>query len=403
MRAHGYQEKPPAEGPPRGGDTRVWTIVLDGIAVERRDIEADSWNARVAESSEFSTADYEPATGIDLLRCPVCRTTGRLVVSGRWGGLLSVTCQGGHTTDVEAYENPELNWGCNLLKRLILIAVDPASWARTLMQRLAAWRDAEHQRRCNPWYNGPDKRNARIAENTDLSAADLAQALHAAIKIRLPARHAAGQLELLLVHSALALASPAIRDTNDGRALDAAVRTLLDDTLTEWQRMAPARVLVREQLHAWRDEGGPGVWQASWDHTLQMVGVSLGGYVMGQEGKYAEAAAALTTAFYLAAATNGTAPAEVTAQQIIELAAQHLNPREVPALWEARLRNLGHDPEDTADPVARLWRRLRIDHTPATEPSHTVHAPRSGPAVTDGIRTAIDFNSGFFRDYLETV
>jgi hypothetical protein len=398
--AHGYREKPPVEGPPPGGDTRAWTITFDGIPVERWDSDAAQWNAVVADHSEFSVDDYMPETGIELLSCPSCRTTYRLEVTGQWGGPLTYTCPSGHRTVVEAHEDPRLDWGSNLLARLILIATDPASWARTLLRRVTAWRDTEHQRRRGPWYRGPAERDAKIAEDTDLTAVDLAVALHTGIGIQLPRRHGGGELELLLVHAALALAAPAIRDTDDGRALDAAIRSLLGDIRTEWQRMAPARVLVRDQLHAWRDEGGPEAWQASWDRTLELVGVSLGGYVMGQEGRFAEAAAALTTAFYIEAVTNGVAPAEVSAEQVVELAALHLDPREVPALWEARLRDLGHDPENAADPVARLWQRLRIDHTP--EPPLTpLHTGRSGPAVTDGIRTAIRSNYSFFPRSLE--
>ncbi|WP_331726529.1 hypothetical protein [Streptomyces sp. NBC_00280] len=379
----------------------MWTIALDSIAVERWDASDASWNAVVADHSEFSVDDYVPETGIELLSCPHCRTTDRLEVTGQWGGPLTYACPGGHTTVGEVHEDPRLNWGSNLLVRLILTEADPASRARTLLQMLTECRDSEHQRQRDPWYNGPDKRDAQIAENTDLTDSDLAQALHAGIGIRLPHRHAGRKLELLLVHSALAIATPAIRDTDDGRALDAAIRALLDDIRTEWQRMAPARVLVREQLRAWRDEGGPQVWQASWDRTLQLVGASLGGYVMGQEGRFAEAAAALTTAFYIEAATNASAPADVTAEQVVELAALHLDPREVPALWEARLRDLGHDPEDTTDPVARLWRRLRIDHTPAEPPRTPLYVPRSGPAVTDGIRVAFTSNYNFFPRSLE--
>lgn len=261
----------------------MWTIALDSIAVERWDASDASWNAVVADHSEFSVDDYVPETGIELLSCPHCRTTDRLEVTGQWGGPLTYACPGGHTTVGEVHEDPRLNWGSNLLVRLILTEADPASRARTLLQMLTECRDSEHQRQRDPWYNGPDKRDAQIAENTDLTDSDLAQALHAGIGIRLPHRHAGRKLELLLVHSALAIATPAIRDTDDGRALDAAIRALLDDIRTEWQRMAPARVLVREQLRAWRDEGGPQVWQASWDRTLQLVGASLGGYVMGQE------------------------------------------------------------------------------------------------------------------------
>lgn len=400
MHAHGYREKPSVEGPPSSGDTRIWSITLDSIAVERWDADAASWNGVVADHSEFSVDDYMPEVGIEVLSCPRCRTTDRLEVTGQWGGPLTFTCLGGHTTVVEAHENPRLNWGPNLLARLILTAADPASWARTLLRRVTAWRDKEHERRRDPWYMGPDKRDARIAENTDLTTADLAQDLHTAIGIQLPLRHAGRALELLLVHSALALATPTIRDSDDGRALDAAIRTLLDDLRTEWQRMAPARVLVRDQLHAWRDEGGPEAWQAAWDRTLQLVEVSLGGYTMGQEGLFAEAAAALTTAFYIEAMTNSLAPSEVTAEQIVELAAPHLDTREVPALWEARLRDLGHDPEDTSDPVARLWQRLRIDHTPEPPLTH-LHAGRFGPALTDGIRTAIRSSYSFFPHSLE--
>ncbi|GGZ92841.1 hypothetical protein [Streptomyces bluensis] len=400
MLARGYREKPPVEGPPSGGDTRIWTIVLDRIAVERWDADAASWNGVVADHSEFSVNDYMPETGIELLNCPRCRITCPLEVTGHWGGPLTFTCPGGHTTIVEAHENPRLNWGPNLLARLILTEADPASWARTLLRRVTAWRDKEHEGRREPWYTGPDKRDARIAENTDLTTADLAQALHTAIGIQLPLRHAGRPLELLLVHATLALATPAIRHTDDGRALDAEIRALLDDIRTEWQRTAPTRVLVRDQLHAWRDEGGPEEWQAAWDRTLQLVEVRLGGYTMGQDGLFAEAAAALTTAIYIEAMTNSLPPSEVTAEQVIELAALHLDTREVPALWEARLRDLGHDPEDTADPVARLWQRLRIDHT--SEPPLTpMHTGRFGPAVTDGIRTAIRSNYSFFPHSLE--
>lgn len=395
----GYEEKAPAEGPPPGGEQRLWTFTVDQITVDRYDRQIDSINMVLADCFELiDTPDYEPTVGVELISCPRCLETEHLKITGRWGDPLTFTCPGCGTTTTVTGEQTEVAmwaWSRHLMSRLILTEADPASRARTLLRQITDHHNKERRRREEDvWYQGPEWRDAEIAERTDLTAEDLGQALWHALEIRLPDRHGGRHLERLLVHVVLALTTTAVGDTDDGRRLAAAVRSLLEDVRSEHERMAYTRVPVRDQLNVWRNEGGPEMWQKSWDRTISLVDGPMGGYLMG-EGVMAEGAAALTTALYVIARTRTLDPAYVTGEQVLALAAYGSDPRDVTARWEAHLRALGHDPDSPEeDPVAALWRRLRIDHTPAQPP--LLPGPRTGPAVTDGMRWITGFLPGFF-------
>ncbi|GGP40528.1 hypothetical protein [Streptomyces abikoensis] len=152
--------------------------------------------------------------------------------------------------------------------------------------------------------------------------------------------------------------------------------------------------LILDQLREWQDEGGPAAWQASWERTIELVGPLWEGRGTNVDGVLlAEGAAALTIALYVIAKTEGISPAQVTRAQVEEL-------RGDPGSrfskggeeWERRLRAAGHDPDDSDDPVAIQWQRLRVDHRPPDGAPDEVWADtftRWGPGFIQGLDRAL--------------
>ncbi|MGW0885400.1 hypothetical protein [Streptomyces sp. NPDC002671] len=247
--AREYREEPPIEGPPADKEGHLWSFTVDRIPVDRYDSRAASWNYIVSEHSDLDTSDYKYTTGVEFLACSRCGVSEQMQVTGRWGDPLSYTCPWGHTTVLDGWSgSPERDSGRNLLYRLILTEADPASQARALQRRLSTWRAEARRRSEDPGLPGMARRDAEIAENTDVTAADLSHALYTGIDIRLPFRHEGSELELLLVHIALALTTPAIRSTGESHSLETEVRSVLEEIRAEYQRLAPTRFQQGESL-----------------------------------------------------------------------------------------------------------------------------------------------------------
>ncbi|MDO0936548.1 hypothetical protein QQY66_34375 [Streptomyces sp. DG2A-72] len=397
---NGYREEFPLDGPPEGFPVdHRWQFEVDRIAIERHDAGTASWNRNISDHSEFNGSEYMDETGIELLGCPSCGNHEHLIVDSRWDDPLTLLCRCGTvTTFPRQDEEPSRDWARNLLKRLILTAADPGWDARRLLQRLANHQNDERQRRARPHYLAPDDRDARLADAVDVDADDLGTALYTALDVQPPRRHGGHRFALLMTHVALALTVPAVRDSPDGLRLAEATATLLRDLQAESARTAHTRRPVLDQLHEWQQEDGPAVWQAAWARTLELVQPAFTRYLMC-EGVLADGAAALTIALYVIAREEDIAPADVLSPQIRELAETRPGetPYDVVPRWEERLRALGHDP-DQDGPVARLWRRLRTDHTSPPGATSALFS-RRGPALTDGLECVLTTNWGVYLDH----
>ncbi|MBT2384976.1 hypothetical protein [Streptomyces sp. ISL-11] len=232
----GYREPEPIQGPPGDYPTdHQWQIAVDRIVIERWDAEAAARNQEVANDLWGNVESYVDETGLELLPCPTCGNTENLIVRGAWDDPITVHCPCGDAmiTHPERTEFPGNDWGRNLLKRLILTTAAPSYDARRLLHRVAKYHDQERKNQGQPWYKGPYQEDVSIAESVDLGGADLGTSLTRALQPKLPKRHGGRPLDLLLVSVALALAIPQVRDSDDGRQLQSAVKALLTHIRTE--------------------------------------------------------------------------------------------------------------------------------------------------------------------------
>jgi hypothetical protein len=151
---------------------------------------------------------------------------------------------------------------------------------------------------------------------------------------------------------------------------------------------------VLRQQQRFNSAVGPPRWAAAWDRTLDLLTELWPRETAhGLGAVQVDGGAALATALYLIAVEQDIEPAGVTRVQVEALL--HLAPGETVsdtvAAWERRLRAIGHDPDDPADPVAACWRDLRVDNSPDESLSDAVHIDhgseyRWGPGVVEGLR-----------------
>jgi hypothetical protein len=236
MIKQGYREPEPIEGSPSDYPTdHQWQIAVDRIVVERWDAEAAARNQEVADDLWGNVDSYVHETGLELLPCPVCGNTENLIVRGAWDDPITVYCPCGGTmsTHPERTEFPGNDWGRNLLKRLILTTADPSYEARRLLHHVTEHHDQERKNQTQPWYKGPYQEDVAIAAAIDLDGTDLGASLTQARQPKLPKRHGGRPLDLLLASVALALAIPQVKDSDDGRRLQSAVKALLTHIRTE--------------------------------------------------------------------------------------------------------------------------------------------------------------------------
>ncbi|WSP41490.1 hypothetical protein OG247_32145 [Streptomyces sp. NBC_01244] len=377
----GYSEDEPVEDAPDGyGADHTWQINVDRILLKRFDADIARWNENISEDSSISEPNYQHEVGLEALACPACGSRASFLAEGRWNDPLTLHCRCGVTVMSPVDAGPE-DLGRRLLKRLILCEADPAYAARRLMQPLAEYREREHQARTGSWYRGLDGEDVTLVEAVDLSNNDLVQALTAALRPQLPDRHGGRTLTLLLLQVLYSLSAPAIRDSQDGRNLTAAVRALVADLQEESARWAPTRQPVLHRLQEWRAEGGPQMWQKAWDRTLEVAGYRFTRNRVG-DGRLSDGCAGLTLALYLLAREADTAIDQIGIEDVRGLLPADskddatVRPEEVPQQWGARLQALGHDLDATDDPVARLWRHLGTDRSTGT------FGDRQGPALT---------------------
>ncbi|MFJ4972702.1 hypothetical protein [Streptomyces sp. NPDC088755] len=149
--------------------------------------------------------------------------------------------------------------------------------------------------------------------------------------------------------------------------------------------------ILEERSRQWQGRGGPAQWAAAWERTRDLLSpcwtddrLPPANSVEGQI--YADGAAGLATALYLVARERGIPVADVHRADVDELVSRkeaETTP-EIPRRWEARLRQLGHDLDDTADPVIARWHVLRTDRP---EPRHDedYSITRQGPGLLEGL------------------
>ncbi|MFD8609736.1 hypothetical protein [Streptomyces sp. NPDC059631] len=357
----GYREDRPTEGAPKGyPDDHIWHINVDRILLTRWDAEIARWNENIADDSSTSgTPPYQHETGLEQFACPACKNRQSFLVEGRWGDPLTLHCSCGVTIMSPGDGAPD-DLGHRLLKRLILCDADPAYAARRLMPPLAKLQELEQRRRSSRSYLGPEADAVALAEAVDLEQDDLAQALAAVLRPRLPERHGGNAYTLTLLEVIYALSAPAVRDSDDGPRLARAVHAFLADLKQESDRWAPARQPVPDRLQQWRDEGGPQVWQDAWTRTIEVAGRHFELYQV-RDGRLSNGCAALTLALYLLAREREIGVEQISRDEVLTL----LEPEDTDVAagtadrWGARLQALGHDLDAGDEPVARLWRHLR--------------------------------------------
>jgi hypothetical protein len=126
----------------------------------------------------------------------------------------------------------------------------------------------------------------------------------------------------------------------------------------------PGMTTVIDRVRAWRAdvEDGPDEWRKAWDRTIDLVAPLWGDKQMNFDGPMlAHGGAALAMAIYIVAREQNISPQQVTRAQVDELKPPV---RDRIALWDRRLRALGHDPNDHNDPVMVWWRELVHDDAP---------------------------------------
>ncbi|MFJ3946236.1 hypothetical protein [Streptomyces griseoaurantiacus] len=361
----GYREDRPAEGAPEGcPDDHIWHINVDRILLTRWDAEIARWNENISEDSSISSPPpYDNETGLEQFACPACKNQESFLVEGCWGDPITLHCRCGVTIMSPADADPD-DLGHRLLKRLILCEADPAYAARRLMPPLAELQEREQSRRSSRSYLGPEADTVALAEAVDLEQGDLAQALAAVLRPRLPERHGGNALTLTLLEVVYALSAPVVRDSDDGRRLTESARAFLADLKQESNRWAPSRQPVPDRLQQWRDEGGPQVWQDAWERTIEVAGRRFEQYQV-RDGRLSNGCAALTLALYLLAREGEIGVEQISRDEVLTLTAPGSADATADAAaetadrWGARLQSLGHDLDADDDPVARMWRHLR--------------------------------------------
>ncbi|MCY0942407.1 hypothetical protein [Streptomyces antarcticus] len=390
----GYHKDEITEDAPAGHDPdHVWQINVARILVERWDADAARWNEAISEDSSISEPNYQHETGLEALACPACGSREAFLAEGRWGDPLTLHCRCGVTIMSPSSAGPD-DLGRLLLKRLILSAADPAYAARRLMPPLTEYNEREHRARGESWYRGPDTEDVALVEAIDLSNDDLVTALERALNPKLPQRHEGRTLTLLLLQVHDALSEPAVRDSGDGRTLADTVRTLVADLKQESDRWAHTRLLVVDRLKTWQAEGGPEALQDAWARTVEMADRHFPRHRV-TTGRISDGCAGLALALYLLGSNMDTTVADVRLEDVRGLlapgkAGSTPDPVDVPDRWEAQLRALGHNLDATDDPVARLWRHLRTEHTADSL------GDRREPALTLGLDTILGERS-FYR------
>lgn len=360
----GYREDEPAEDAPASHPTdHIWQINTRWILVRRFDAAAARWNDSIDDDSTISEPNHRHETGLEALACPACGNQENWLAEGRWGDPLTLHCRCGVTVMSPIDDNTASEFGRRILKRLILCEADPAYAARRLMAPLTERREHERSRRSSSWYRGPNDEEVALIEAISPDS-DLAPALMTALNPKLPQRYGGRALTLLLLEVAYALSAPIVRDSPDGQRLESAVHTLLTDLREESDRTAPARQPVLDRLQAWQDNGGPPAWQAAWTRMLE-VASPFKPYRVG-DGTLSDGCAALALALYILSRETGTGVEQVSVDDVRGLLSagptgdSAEDPDQVPQRWRSRLQALGHNLDADGDPVAALWRHLRV-------------------------------------------
>ncbi|MFF4534118.1 hypothetical protein ACFY1P_33215 [Streptomyces sp. NPDC001407] len=162
--------------------------------------------------------------------------------------------------------------------------------------------------------------------------------------------------------------------------------------------------LILDQLREWQGTDGPAEWQAAWDRARALLHPIWEGRDMTWDGVIlADGGAALATALYIIARETNANPSQITRDQVEELKQRQPGETDgdIPPRWESRLRALGHDLDDTADPVVVRWRALRVDNSPPIDAPDAVYEDsthRWGPAFLEGIRYTL---APIWRDRLQ--
>jgi len=122
---------------------------------------------------------------------------------------------------------------------------------------------------------------------------------------------------------------------------------------------------IVEKTVDWQGTGGPVEWDLAWDRVRELLATRSDRFGdRDSDGSQEDGSAALATALYITARGQHMEPSAVPRRAVEDLLARRAGETDGDVLrrWAEHLERLGHDLEDTADPVCTRWRRLRYDH-----------------------------------------
>ncbi|GAA1982873.1 hypothetical protein [Amycolatopsis minnesotensis] len=155
--------------------------------------------------------------------------------------------------------------------------------------------------------------------------------------------------------------------------------------------------LVVDRMRERAPQAGPDRWQAAWTRTIELYAPiwRTRGWPSDVEFQV-DAATAVALGMYLIAEERDIPVAEVHTADLRTLLLTGPGHAEV-ALWDRKLRELSHDPDDEADPVSAHWRILRQDQA-GSDPAEFHLIPdsiwfdpttRVGPLIGDALHHAL--------------
>ncbi|MFJ9846342.1 hypothetical protein ACIRYZ_39060 [Kitasatospora sp. NPDC101155] len=159
--------------------------------------------------------------------------------------------------------------------------------------------------------------------------------------------------------------------------------------------------LLLDDMAARRDAAaeGPHGWYEAWDRSVALLspgwrrGMPYGATWYWDNIVRADGCAGLAMAFYLIAREDNRPVDAVDISEVVALIhGPGLNWGNIPGRWENSMRRLGHDPEDSADPVSACWQELRLDNTPPPDAPDEVHMDitrRWGPRFLEGLNLVL--------------
>ncbi|MFF2080639.1 hypothetical protein ACFVXG_38475 [Kitasatospora sp. NPDC058162] len=159
--------------------------------------------------------------------------------------------------------------------------------------------------------------------------------------------------------------------------------------------------LLIDDMAARRDAAaaGPPGWFEAWDRSVALLSphwrrdMPYGATWYWANPVLADGCAGLALAFYLITRESKRPVDTVTLTEVMALIkGPGLTWGNIPGRWEDALRGLGHDPENSLDPVSACWQELRVNNTPPPDAPDEFHMDitrRWGPRFLEGLNKVL--------------